>query len=261
MNITLIDERTSKEKNFCYDGGIVSFVEKLNTNKEVLHEPPILLANEKDGITVEIAMQYSTSYSETIYTFVNSINTIEGGTHLSGFKAALTRSLNDYARQNTLIKNGSISGDDTAKGSHCVIKVQIPLPSSRARQRRSSATARVKGIVESLVTQSLGEFLEEHPRSPERLLKRPFVASQAREAARKARELTRRKNGARVDVPAGETGGLLGKGHRALGTLHRRRDSAGGSASRAGTAIPRPCSRSEERSSMWKRQRLDKIFR
>ncbi|MDD4281732.1 MAG: DNA topoisomerase (ATP-hydrolyzing) subunit B [Candidatus Methanofastidiosa archaeon] len=193
VNITLIDERTSKEKNFCYDGGIVSFVEKLNTNKEVLHEPPILLANEKDGITVEIAMQYSTSYSETIYTFVNSINTIEGGTHLSGFKAALTRSLNDYARQNTLIKNGSISGDDTREGLTCVIKVQIPSPQFEGQTKTKLGNSEVKGIVESLVTQSLGEFLEEHPAVARKIIEKAIVASQAREAARKARELTRRK--------------------------------------------------------------------
>jgi DNA gyrase subunit B len=194
VNIVLIDERSAKEKNFKYEGGIVSFVEKLNANKEVLHEPPIFLSNEKDGISVEIAMQYSTAFSETIYTFVNSINTVEGGTHLSGFKAALTRSLNDYAKQNNLIKTGSLSGDDSREGLTCVIKVQIPSPQFEGQTKTKLGNSEVKGIVESLVTQALGEFLEENPSVARRIIEKAVVASQAREAARKARELTRRKS-------------------------------------------------------------------
>ncbi len=194
VNIALIDERTAKEKNFKYEGGIVSFVEKLNANKEVLHEPPIFLTNEKDGIGVEIAMQYSTSFSETIYTFVNSINTVEGGTHLSGFKAALTRSLNDYAKQNNLIKGASLSGDDSREGLTCVIKVQIPSPQFEGQTKTKLGNSEVKGIVESLVTQALGEFLEENPSVAKKIIEKAVVASQAREAARKARELTRRKS-------------------------------------------------------------------
>ncbi len=230
VNIILIDERTAKEKNFKYEGGIVSFVEKLNANKEVLHEPPIFLSNEKDGIGVEIAMQYSTSYSETIYTFVNSINTVEGGTHLSGFKAALTRSLNEYARQNNLVKGGSLSGDDAREGLTSVIKVQIPSPQFEGQTKTKLGNSEVKGIVESLVTQALGEFLEENPSVAKRIIEKAVVASQAREAARKARELTRRKSVLESTTLPGKLADCSEKDPALSELFIVEGDSAGGSA-------------------------------
>ncbi|MBN1786260.1 MAG: DNA topoisomerase (ATP-hydrolyzing) subunit B [Candidatus Methanofastidiosa archaeon] len=194
MGIILRDERDGKESVFKYDGGIVSFVEKLTANKEKLHENPIFLSNEKDKIGVEIAMQYTSSYSETIYTFVNSINTIEGGTHLSGFKSALTKSLNDYSKQNNLIKDGSLSGEDAREGLTCVINVQIPNPQFEGQTKTKLGNSEVRGMVESMVNQSLSEFLEENPQVARKIIEKAVLASQAREAARKARELTRRKS-------------------------------------------------------------------
>jgi len=194
VKITLKDERDGKENTFRYDGGIVSFVEKLTSNKEKLHDSPIYLANAKDLISVEIAMQYTTSYSETIYTFVNSINTIEGGTHLSGFKSALTKTLNDYAKQNNLLKNEGLSGEDVREGLTAVIKVQIPNPQFEGQTKTKLGNSEVRGMVDSMVAQSLGEFLEENPHVAKRIIEKAALASQAREAARKARELTRRKN-------------------------------------------------------------------
>ncbi|RZN49986.1 DNA topoisomerase (ATP-hydrolyzing) subunit B [archaeon] len=234
IEIVLKDERVNKEKYFKYDGGIVSFVEKLNANKEVLHEKPIFLTNTKEAVSVEIAMQYSTSFSETIYTFVNSINTIEGGTHLSGFKAALTRSLNDYARDNNILKNGaSLTGEDCREGLTCVINVQIPDPQFEGQTKMKLGNSNVRGIVESMVTQSLGEFLEENPSIARKIIEKASVASQAREAARKARELTRRKNVLESSALPGKLADCSNKDPSKSEVFIVEGDSAGGSAKQA----------------------------
>jgi len=234
IEIVLRDERVNKEKYFKYDGGIVSFVEKLNANKEVLHEKPIFLSNTKEAVSVEIAMQYSTSFSETIYTFVNSINTIEGGTHLSGFKAALTRSLNDYSRDNNILKNGaSLSGEDCREGLTCVINVQIPDPQFEGQTKMKLGNSNVRGIVESMVTQSLGEFLEENPSIARKIIEKASVASQAREAARKARELTRRKNVLESSALPGKLADCSNKDPSKSEVFIVEGDSAGGSAKQA----------------------------
>jgi len=230
VTIILKDERDGKESKFKYDGGIVSFVEKLASKKEKLHESPIFLSNKKDKISVEIAMQYTSSYSETIYTFVNSINTIEGGTHLSGFKSALTRSLNDYARQNNLLKNGNLSGEDAREGLTCVINVQIPNPQFEGQTKTKLGNSEVKGIVESMVTQSLAEFMEENPHVAKRIIEKAALASQAREAARKARELTRRKNVLESSSLPGKLADCSEKNPSKCELFIVEGDSAGGSA-------------------------------
>jgi len=230
VKITLKDERDGKESFFKYDGGIVSFVEKLTTNKEKLHDSPIFLTNVKDLISVEIAMQYTTSFSETIYTFVNSINTIEGGTHLSGFKSALTKTLNDYARQNNLLKDGGLSGEDVREGLTCVIKVQIPNPQFEGQTKTKLGNSEVRGMVDSMVAQSLGEFLEENPQVAKKIIEKAALASQAREAARKARELTRRKNVLESSALPGKLADCSEKDPSLCELFIVEGDSAGGSA-------------------------------
>ena len=194
-NITIIDERQDKEHTFHYEGGIKTFVTYLNTNKQVINKEPIYFAKNKDGVDVEVAMQYNDSYNEQIFTFVNNINTIEGGTHLSGFRSALTRVVNDYIKKNELSKNKdlSLSGDDVREGLTAVISVKVPNPQFEGRTKTKLGNSEVEGIVKSLVGDALTIFLEENPNIAGQILEKAINAAEAREAARKARELTRRK--------------------------------------------------------------------
>ena len=195
LTINITDERTSKEETFFYEGGIVSFVEHLNKNKNCLHAKPIYISKEKDRISVELAMQYNDSYSENIYAFANNINTKEGGTHLAGFKAALTRTINSYATSSGLIKNvkESISGDDTREGLTAVISVKLPDPQYEGQTKTKLGNSEVKGLVESMVNDALGNYFEQNPSVVKKIIEKSIQAARAREAARKARELTRRK--------------------------------------------------------------------
>jgi DNA gyrase subunit B len=195
LTINLTDERTSKEENFFYEGGIVSFVEHLNRNKNPLHPKTIYIAKEKDRNSVEVAMQYNDSYSENIYSFANNINTKEGGTHLAGFKAALTRSINSYAASSGLTKNvkESISGDDAREGLMAVISVKLPHPQFEGQTKTKLGNSEVKGMVESMVNDALGNYFEQNPAIVKKIIEKSIQAARAREAARKARELTRRK--------------------------------------------------------------------
>ena len=204
--ITLKDERTDKKHDFCYEGGIVSFVKHLNENKTLLHPEPIYFRKEREGIEVEIAMQYNDGYTESIFSFANTINTIDGGTHLSGFKTALTRTANDYARKNMLLKNDrtTLSGEDIREGLTAVISIKLPEPQFEGQTKAKLGNSEVKGIVEAVVNEGLGEYLEEHPSQARSIIEKSIIAAQAREAARKARELTRRKG-------ALEGAGLPGK--------------------------------------------------
>ncbi|MBQ3834870.1 MAG: DNA topoisomerase (ATP-hydrolyzing) subunit B [Elusimicrobia bacterium] len=194
-NITIIDERQDKEHTFHYEGGIKTFVTYLNTNKQVINKEPIYFAKNKDGVDVEVAMQYNDSYNEQIFTFVNNINTIEGGTHLSGFRSALTRVVNDYIKKNELSKNKdlSLSGDDVREGLTAVISVKVPNPQFEGQTKTKLGNSEVEGIVKSLVGDALTIFLEENPNIAGQILEKAINAAEAREAARKARELTRRK--------------------------------------------------------------------
>ncbi len=193
--ITLTDKRDGKSHPFHYDGGIVSFVRHLNTNKTVVNEKPIHMKGEKDGIEAEIALQWNDGYAEAVYSFANNINTHEGGTHLSGFRAALTRTINLYASKNNLAKDlkESISGDDIREGLTAVISVKIPHPQFEGQTKTKLGNTEVKGIVEAIVNDKLGAYLEENPTVARKILSKAVEAARAREAARKARDLVRRK--------------------------------------------------------------------
>jgi DNA gyrase subunit B len=204
--ITLDDERETKNHKFQYDGGIISFVKHLNKNKAAINEKPIYMKGEREGIDVEIALQWNDGYSEAIYAFANNINTHEGGTHLSGFRSALTRTINFYAGKNNLAKDlkESLSGDDIREGLTAVISVKIPRPQFEGQTKTKLGNTEVKGIVEAIVNDKLGSFLEENPSIAKRIIGKTVDAARARDAARKARDLVRRKG-------ALEGGGLPGK--------------------------------------------------
>ncbi len=196
LKIRLKDERAKgREVEFQFSGGIVSFVEFLNKNKNVLHKKVIYFAKEKDGVQAEIAMQYNDGYAESIFTFANNINTIEGGTHLTGFKSALTRTINQYCKAKNLLKNegGSISGDDVREGLSAVVSIKVPNPQFEGQTKTKLGNSEVEGIVESIINEALGSFLEENPPVANKIIEKAVLAARAREAARKARELTRRK--------------------------------------------------------------------
>jgi DNA gyrase subunit B len=207
VTITIDDERDGKSHRFQYEGGIVSFVQFLNQNKTPVNDKPIYMSGEKDGISVEIALQWNDGYAETVYSFANNINTHEGGTHLSGFRAALTRTVNYYAGKNNLakdLKDASISGDDIREGLTAVISVKIPRPQFEGQTKTKLGNTEVKGIVEAIVNDKLGAFLEENPVVAKRIIAKAVDAARAREAARKARDLVRRKG-------ALDSGSLPGK--------------------------------------------------
>ena len=197
LRITLTDEReeTPKKSDFCYEGGLNSFVEYLNKNKEKINPKPIYI--EKNGdIPVEIAIQYTTAYSENIYTFVNNINTIEGGTHLEGFKRSLTKVFNDYARSHNILKDkdGNLQGEDIREGITAIVSVKVKEPQFEGQTKTKLGNSEVTGIVQSIINEELSAFLEENPAVAKAILEKCISASRAREAARKARELVRRKN-------------------------------------------------------------------
>lgn len=195
LRISIHDERTDKTQEFLYKGGIVSFVEHLNKNKTPLHPKPIYVSGQKDDITVEIALQYNDGYAETIFTFANNINTREGGTHLVGFKSALTRTANNYGTSSGILKNGKevISGEDIREGLTAVISVKLPNPQFEGQTKMKLGNSEVKGIVESIVNDALSTYFEENPSVARKIIEKAIQAARAREAARKARELTRRK--------------------------------------------------------------------
>ncbi|HUU33060.1 MAG TPA: DNA gyrase subunit B, partial [Vicinamibacterales bacterium] len=194
--ITLDDERDGKSHRFNYDGGINSFVEHLNKNKGLVHDKPIYMRGVKDGIDAEVSLQWNDSYNPQEFSFANNINTHEGGTHLSGFRSALTRTVNAYATRNNLakdMKDATISGDDIREGMVAVVSVKIPHPQFEGQTKTKLGNTEVKGIVESIVNDKLGQFLEENPVVAKKVVQKVVDAARAREAARKARDLVRRK--------------------------------------------------------------------
>ena len=194
--IVLEDKRSETREEFHYEGGIVSFVKHLNKNKDTLYENPIYLEGSKEDTWVEIAVQYNDSYVENIYSFVNNINTIEGGTHLSGFKIALTRAINDYARKFNMLKENdeNLSGDDVREGLTAIISVKIREPQFEGQTKTKLGNSEVRGIVDAILTEGLTVFFEENPSVTRKIIDKSIMAARAREAARKAKELTRRKN-------------------------------------------------------------------
>ncbi len=205
LKIKLSDERTDKEAVFEFAGGIVSFVEYLNKNKTPLHNKVVYFQKTQDDIIIELALQYNDGYAETLFSFANNINTIEGGTHLSGFKSALTRAINQYAKSKNLLKDDiAISGDDVREGLTAVISVKVPNPQFEGQTKTKLGNSEVEGLVASASLEALSAYFEENPSVANKIVDKVIVASRAREAARKARELTRRKG-------ALEGAGLPGK--------------------------------------------------
>ncbi|HEY3420560.1 MAG TPA: DNA topoisomerase (ATP-hydrolyzing) subunit B [Methanomassiliicoccales archaeon] len=189
------DLRNGREEKYHYEGGIIEFVQSINKNKVALHEKPIYLIAEKDNVIVELAMQYTDAYSEAFYSFVNNINTIEGGSHVNGYRSALTRTINDYAHEYKFIKESEegLTGDDVREGLTAILSLKVPEPQFEGQTKTKLGNSEIKGIVDSVLSAKLKEFLEENPKVAEKCIERSILAAQAREAARKARELTRRK--------------------------------------------------------------------
>jgi DNA gyrase subunit B len=232
VRIKINDERTEKEHNFFYEGGIRSFVEYLNKNRNAVNAEPIYFRGERGGVDIEVAMQYNDSYDEKVFSFANNINTHEGGTHLIGFKAALTRTMNTYANANNLLKNVkvAISGDDLREGLTAVISVKISQPQFEGQTKTKLGNSEVKGYVETLMNEKLAVYLEENPQMAKRILEKSIDAARAREAARKARELTRRKGALEVGTLPGKLADCQEKDPALCELFLVEGDSAGGSA-------------------------------
>jgi DNA gyrase subunit B len=196
LKLTLIDERSDREMSFYFEGGIVSFVRHLNRNRTVVHDRPFYVLREVPACLVEVALQYNDSYGESTHTFANNINTVDGGTHLSGFKSALTRTMNDYAKRNGFLKaDETLSGEDVREGLTAIVSVKLAEPQFEGQTKGKLGNADVAGAVQTVVNEAFGAFLEENPQSARRIIEKCIVASRAREAARKARELVQRKGG------------------------------------------------------------------
>lgn len=203
--ITVTDQRTDpvQSKKYCYEGGIISFVEHLNKSKDVLHEDVMYFEGSKDDpakqqvASVEVAMQYNTDYNESVFTFANNINTVEGGTHLQGFRSALARSINDYARKYKLLKDNeaNLSGDDVREGLTAIVSVKLVEPQFEGQTKTKLGNSYMKSLVDNVVGNGLGFYLEEHPQTARLIIDKCITASRAREAARRARDLTRKKTG------------------------------------------------------------------
>ena len=234
LTITLTDNRdgATHQDVFHYAGGITEFVQFLNEGKDLVDPSVISFEGEKDRVIVDIAMQYQMGYSENMYTFVNDINTVEGGMHLAGFRTALTRVLNDYARKNGILKQNedNLSGDDVREGLTCVISVKVPNPQFEGQTKTKLGNLEVKSIVDSIVSEGLKTYLEEHPQEARAIVEKGITASRAREAARRARELTRRKNALEVSSLPGKLADCTERDPKLTEIYIVEGDSAGGSA-------------------------------
>ncbi len=230
--ITIRDDRSDKIHEFKYDGGLSTFIEHINENKTILHEPPIYITGESENLIVEVAFQYNDTYSERIYTFVNNINTLEGGTHLSGFKTALTRTLNNYIINNKVSNDlkENLSGEDVREGLAAVISVKVTNPQFESQKKIKLTNTEVKGKVETLVSEHLATFLEENPTLAKRIVQKAIEAQRARIAAKKARELTRRKSVLEFSSLPGKLADCQEKDPALSEIFLVEGDSAGGSA-------------------------------
>ncbi len=219
-----------KKHSFQYEGGISSFVEHLNKNKTTVHEPPIYLIGSKDDTEAEVAFQYNDGYQETIFSYANTINTREGGTHLIGFKSGLTKTINEYAKKNNLIKDASLSGEDVREGLTAIISVKIREPQFEGQTKAKLGNSEVKGIVDSIVGQGLERFMEENPQIAKKIVEKASLAARARDAAKKARELTRRKEVLDSNSLPGKLADCSEKDPKLCEIYIVEGDSAGGSA-------------------------------
>jgi len=232
LKIHIHDERDGKDNKFFFEGGIVSFIEHLGKNKKVLHPDPIYIERDKDDCNLQLAIQYNDSYAEEMFTFVNNVNTRDGGTHLSGFRSALTRTINSYATQNNMLKNTGISltGEDVREGLILVLSIKIPEPQFEGQTKGKLGNTEIKGIVEQIVNEKLGQFFEEQPAVAKEIVSKVISAAQAREAAKKAKDLVRRKSALEVSSLPGKLADCSEK-DPALSELYIvEGDSAGGSA-------------------------------
>ena len=232
ISIEDLREETPKKAEFCYEGGLRSFVEFLNQNKEKLNAEPIYIEKTEGEVPVEISLQYTTAYSENIYSFVNNINTAEGGTHLEGFKRGLTKVFNEYARGHNIIKekDSNLQGEDIREGLTAVISVKVKEPQFEGQTKTKLGNSNVSGIVQAMVTDALSTYLEENPSVAKTILEKCVSASRAREAARKARELVRRKNALEVTTLPGKLADCSSKVAEECEVYIVEGDSAGGSA-------------------------------
>ena len=232
VTISLQDERDGRGENFHFSGGIIEFVKYVDANKDKINAEPIYVEGVKDTNIVEVAMEYTDSYTENIFSYVNNINTEEGGTHLSGFKQALTRSINDYARKNNLLKENdeNLSGDDCREGITAVISIKVQEPQFEGQTKTKLGNSEIRGIVDNLVTEQLEEFFEEHPGEAKKIIEKAVMASRARAAARKARDLTRRKSILESSSLPGKLADCQSKDNTMTEIYLVEGDSAGGSA-------------------------------
>ena len=230
LRIILRDERSEKEAEFYYKGGIVSFVKHLNEKKKPLYPRLLYLEKERDGVIVEVALQHNDGYSEQVFSYANNINTHEGGTHLSGFRSALTRSVNSYAAGKNLLKNITLSGDDVREGLTAVLSIKLPNPQFEGQTKTKLGNSEIKGLVENVLNEGLSEFLEENPSIARAIVGKAENAAKAREAARKARELTRRKGVLETTSLPGKLADCAEKDPALCEVYLVEGDSAGGSA-------------------------------
>lgn len=232
VNIILKDERNDRIDEFLYEGGIVSFVEYINRSKKTVHKEPIYVSGEKDDCFVEVALQYNDSYMENIFSYANSINTTEGGTHLIGLRSALTRVVNNYAINNNIFKNGkeSLKGEDVREGLACVISVKLKQPQFEGQTKTKLGNSEVKGLVETVLYDKLSSYLEENPSIARQIIAKSVDAARARDAARKARELTRRKSALEVTTLPGKLADCQERDPARSEIYLVEGDSAGGSA-------------------------------
>jgi len=232
VKIILMDKRTGQEVTFQHEGGIRDFVNYLNKNKTPLHSKPIYFQRQREDVIVEISLQYTDAYVENILSYANNINTTDGGTHEAGFKAAMTRVVNDYGRKNNVLKNGTsnLSGEDIREGLTAVISVKVPEPQFEGQTKTKLGNSEVRSIVDSVVGEGLGTFLEENPSIGKRILEKSINSSRAREAARKARELTRRKSALESSTLPGKLADCSDRDPSISELYLVEGDSAGGSA-------------------------------
>ncbi|HKK51239.1 MAG TPA: DNA gyrase subunit B, partial [Myxococcota bacterium] len=231
VKITLIDERDDTEETYQYEGGLAEYVEYLRGSRKPLHENVVYFEVEKEEAEIECAMQYDEGFSENTHTFVNNINTHEGGTHLTGFKAALTRTINDYARRNKIFKKDeSLSGDDVREGLTCVLSVRVMEPQFEGQTKTKLGNSEVRGAVETAINEQLATFLDENPKAAKAIIEKSLQAARAREAARKARDLARKKSALEGGVLPGKLADCSLKEPSMCEIYLVEGDSAGGSA-------------------------------
>ena len=232
IKIIFKDENTQQEATHFYEGGLSEFVQHIDKNQTSLFENPIHIKGEKEDVPVELSLQYNTSYTETLLTFVNNINTIEGGTHLAGFKAALTRSLNRYAAKNNLVKNKDVSfgGEDVREGLTAVLSIKVPEPQFEGQTKTKLGNGEIKGICDSIIMEGLSEYLEQHPDIGKTVIQKAENAARAREAAKKARELIRRKSVLDISALPGKLADCSEKDPALSEIYFVEGDSAGGTA-------------------------------